>query len=393
MFNTLSACFRDLAIYNAATNLTTAPDLRSGLRLDMTLDLRLSGAPVPQQQTTRDDELSDNLSSANKISVAALYKFVTLDDYKSLKPKILEELLNREIRGTLLLALEGINGTISGKESQINAFLAWLQSDVRFSGIDHKISYHKEQPFNRTKVKLKKEIVTMGVEHIDPNQIVGTYVEAEDWNDLISDPETILIDTRNDYEVNIGSFENAINPNTETFREFPDYVKQNLDPAKHKKVAMFCTGGIRCEKASAYMKENGFEEVYHLKGGILKYLETVEKNETMWNGECFVFDERVAVNHSLEKGQYDQCHACRHPITQDDMASAEYIPGVSCPRCYASLSDEQKQRFEERERQVQLAKKRGETHIGIDSRAVAEKNRVQKQAEKERQRTVKASNV
>lgn len=356
----------------------------------MTLDIKLNGAPVPQQQATLDKQLSDNISSADKITVAALYKFVTLNDYESLKPKILEQLLNREIRGTLLLALEGINGTISGEETQINAFLEWLQSDDRFSGIDHKLSYHQEQPFNRTKVKLKKEIVTMGVEGIDPNEVVGTYVEAQDWNELISDPETILIDTRNDYEVNIGSFENAINPNTETFREFPDYVKQNLDPSKHKKVAMFCTGGIRCEKASAYMKESGFEEVYHLKGGILKYLETVEQSDTKWNGECFVFDERVAVNHNLEKGQYDQCHACRHPITKDDQASAEYIPGVSCPRCYASLSDEQKQRFEERERQVQLAKKRGETHIGIDSRVVAEKNRIQKQAEKERQRTIKA---
>lgn len=356
----------------------------------MTLDTRLNSPSAPQQQAASSEQLSNSSDSANTITVAALYKFVTLRDYELLKPKVLEQLLNREIRGTLLLALEGINGTISGQETQVKAFLDWLQSDDRFSGIDYKLSRHQEQPFNRTKVKLKKEIVTMGVEHIDPNQVVGTYVEAQDWNELISDPDTILIDTRNDYEVNIGSFENAINPNTETFREFPDYVKQNLDPIKHKKVAMFCTGGIRCEKASAYMKENGFDEVYHLKGGILRYLETVEQSDTLWNGECFVFDERVAVNHKLEKGQYDQCHACRHPITQDDQASPEYIPGVSCPRCYASLSDEQKQRFEERERQVQLAKKRGETHIGIDSRAVAEKNRIQKQAEKERQRTINA---
>ncbi len=356
----------------------------------MTLNIKPNSAPAPQQYETCDEQLRSNLASTKNVAVAALYKFVTLNDYEALKPRVLTQLLDREIRGTLLLAFEGINGTISGEEAQINAFLEWLQSDDRFSGIDYKLSFHQAQPFNRTKVKLKKEIVTMGVEHIDPNQVVGTYVEAQDWNELIRDPDTILIDTRNDYEVNIGSFENAINPNTETFREFPDYVKQNLDPAKHKKVAMFCTGGIRCEKASAYMKESGFEEVYHLKGGILKYLETVEQSDTMWNGECFVFDERVAVNHDLEKGQYDQCHACRHPITQEDQASAKYIPGVSCPRCYASLSDEQKQRFEERERQVQLAKKRGEIHIGIDSRAVAEKNRFQKQAEKERQRTIKA---
>jgi len=230
-------------------------------------------------------EPANTLQNQNKndhsITVAALYKFVTLSDYQDLKPKVLKQLLDRNIRGTLLLALEGINGTISGDEKELHAFLEWLQIDKRFSGIDYKISYHLEQPFNRTKVKLKKEIVTMGVDTIDPNQIVGTYVEPQDWNELISDPNTILIDTRNNYEVNIGSFKGAITPNTETFREFPDYVKENLDPNKNQKVAMFCTGGIRCEKASAYMKENGFDEVYHLKGGILKYLETVDEKDTL----------------------------------------------------------------------------------------------------------------
>lgn len=323
----------------------------------------------------------------NKIAVAALYKFVTLNDYLELKPIILDQLLSREIRGTLLLALEGINGTISGEHPQLLAFIEWLESDSRFAQLDYKLSFHQEQPFSRTKVKLKKEIVTMGVNNIDPNHVVGTYVDADDWNQLISDPDTLLIDTRNDYEVNIGTFKNAINPNTETFREFPAYVDQNLDPSKHKKVAMFCTGGIRCEKASAFMKERGFDQVYHLKGGILKYLETVDQENTLWNGECFVFDDRVAVNHSLEKGQYDQCHACRHPITDDHKASSEYIPGVSCPRCYASLTSEQKQRFQEREKQVQLAKQRGETHIGLNSRLAAEANRIEKQAEKDRQRT------
>jgi len=343
--------------------------------------LASSSTPVTQSQANQD----------KPIAVAALYKFVTLTDFEALKPKILEQLLGRDIRGTLLLAIEGINGTISGDRAQLLAFLEWLQEDSRFSEIDYKLSYHLEQPFNRTKVKLKKEIVTMGVNDIDPNNVVGTYVDAADWNQLISDPNTLLIDTRNNYEVNIGTFENAINPNTETFREFPSYVDENLDPTKHKKVAMFCTGGIRCEKASAFMKERGFDEVYHLKGGILKYLETVEERDTLWNGECFVFDERVAVNHKLEKGQYDQCHACRHPITEDDMASSEYIPGVSCPRCFESLTAEQKQRFQEREKQVQLARQRGETHIGIDSRLAAEINRVEKQAEKERQRTRKVT--
>ena len=354
------------------------------------------GATAPSYTVDRsnnDDQNDDKLESAEKqVCVVALYKFVTLNDFETLKPTILDQLLSRDIRGTLLLALEGINGTISGDKQQLTEFLEWLIQDARFDGIDYKFSYHLEQPFNRTKVKLKKEIVTMGIDNIDPNNVVGTYVDASEWNELISDPDTLLIDTRNSYEVNIGTFENAINPNTETFREFPSYVDKNLDPAKHKKVAMCCTGGIRCEKASAFMKERGFDEVFHLKGGILKYLESVDESDTMWNGECFVFDERVAVNHQLEKGQYDQCHACRHPITASDKESHEYIAGVSCPRCYESVTPEQKQRFKEREKQVQLAKQRGETHIGINSRFAASVNRLEKQAEKERQRTIHAFN-
>jgi len=353
----------------------------------MTIDQKIVEEYIPS--STGKDATANQ---ANQICVAALYKFVTLTDYEALKPAILEQLLEREIRGTLLLALEGINGTISGDRQQLVEFFDWLMKEPRFDEIDYKLSYHLEQPFNRTKVKLKKEIVTMGVDHIDPNNIVGTYVEAQNWNELISDPETLLIDTRNSYEVNIGTFENAVNPGTETFREFPAYVDKNLDPTKHKKVAMFCTGGIRCEKASAFMMERGFDQVYHLKGGILKYLETVNEQETMWNGECFVFDERVAVNHKLEKGQYDQCHACRHPITESDKTSSEYIPGVSCPRCFESVTVEQKQRFQEREKQVQLAKQRGETHIGLNSRLTADANRLEKRAEKERQRAARASN-
>lgn len=343
-------------------------------------------SPVTETHQSDTPTIGNEPSSELPITVCALYKFVALDDYQALQATFLEQLNAQNIKGTLLLALEGLNGTVSGTQLAINNFLAWLKSDSRFNDIDYKLSYHRDQPFHRTKVKLKREIVTMGVEGIDPNKVVGTYVDARDWNNLISDPETVLIDTRNEYEFNIGSFENAINPHTETFREFPDYVKKELDPKKHKKVAMFCTGGIRCEKASAYMKEQGFEEVYHLKGGILKYLEDVEKENTLWNGECFVFDERVAVNHDLKKGQYDQCHACRHPITEQDKQSTEYVPGVSCPRCYASLSDQQRERFLERERQVQLAKRRGETHIGSDSRTAAEKHRIQKQQEKESQR-------
>jgi len=232
----------------------------------------------------------------------------------------------------------------------------------------------------------------MGVAGIDPNQLVGTYVKPGEWNALINDPEVLLLDTRNDYEVEIGSFEGAVNPNTTTFREFPEYVKEHLDHGKHKKVAMFCTGGIRCEKASAYMKQQGFKEVFHLKGGILKYLEEVEQKESLWNGECFVFDDRVAVNHDLEKGQYDQCHACRHPISEADKQHQKYVPGVSCPRCFDQLSEQQKQRFSEREKQVQLAKLRGHSHIGIDSVSDAQQLRQAKGQEKARQRAKERKN-
>jgi len=204
----------------------------------------------------------------------------------------------------------------------------------------------------------------MGVEGIDPKQIVGTYVAPKDWNQLISDPEVLVIDTRNNYEYAIGSFEGARNPETETFREFPQYVQENLDPGRAKKVAMFCTGGIRCEKATAYLKEQGFEEVYHLQGGVLKYLEEVPPEQSLWRGECFVFDNRVAVNHDLEPGSYDQCHGCRHPITEADKASPEYMQGVSCPRCYHRLTEDQKARFAERQKQIDLAKRRNQPHIG-----------------------------
>ena len=340
----------------------------------------------PSESVTSSDMTVSAKSKQKTITVCALYKFVTLEDYQEMQSPIRDKLNQFDIRGTLLLANEGINGTISGSDESIKSFLQWLSKDSRLCDIDYKLSFHDHQPFHRVKVKLKKEIVTMGVDGIDPNKVVGTYVSPSEWNDIISDPETVLIDTRNEYEYGIGTFKNAINPHTETFREFPEYVEKNLDPTKNKKVAMFCTGGIRCEKASAYMKEQGFEEVYHLKGGILKYLEEVEAQNTLWDGECFVFDDRVAVNHSLEQGKYDQCHACRYPITEQEKQSKHYIAGVSCPRCYDQLSDEQKKRFLEREKQVQLAKQRGEQHIGLDSRLVAEQNRLKKRVEKESQR-------
>lgn len=298
------------------------------------------------------------------IVVAALYKFVALLDYRAMAPRLKDYCDQLGLKGTLLLAEEGINGTIAGTREAIDALLDHLKSDARFRGLEHKESYYEGMPFYRMKVKLKQEIVTMGVEGIDPQEIVGTYVKPQDWNALISDPEVLLIDTRNHYEYSIGTFVGAVDPQTETFREFPAYVAENLDPAKHKKIAMFCTGGIRCEKSTAYLKGQGFNEVYHLEGGILKYLEEVPEEESLWRGECFVFDNRVAVNHSLQRGIYDQCHGCRHPITEEDKLSERYIPGVSCPRCYESLTPEQKQRFSERQKQIELAKQRNEPHIG-----------------------------
>jgi len=228
--------------------------------------------------------------------------------------------------------------------------------------------------------------VTMGVDGIDPNHIVGSYVKPKDWNALISDPEVLLVDTRNDYEFQVGTFKDALNPDTESFREFPDYIKENLDPEKHKKVAMFCTGGIRCEKSTAYLKEQGFDEVYHLEGGILKYLEDVPKEDTLWEGECFVFDERVTVNHDLEKGIYDQCNACRMPITVEEQQSDKYQHGVSCPHCFDKTSESQKARFAEREKQMSLAQARGQAHIGADSAQTIAERRKQKQSHKEQQR-------
>ena len=295
--------------------------------------------------------------------VAALYKFVHLADYVSLRDALYDHMVANKVKGTLLLAEEGINGTICGLREGVDAVKAWLDADGRFDGMSYKESLSDELAFYRTKVKLKKEIVTMGVEGINPAHIVGTYVKGDDWNQLISDPDTILIDTRNDYEVAIGTFKNAVNPNTTTFREFPQWAAQNLDKTKHKKVAMFCTGGIRCEKSTAYLKEQGFDEVYHLDGGILKYLEEMPAENSLWQGECFVFDQRVAVKHGLEQGSYDQCYACRMPLSADEMASDKYVKGLSCPHCHDKTTDEQKAAFAERQRQVELAKQRGEKHI------------------------------
>lgn len=300
----------------------------------------------------------------SNIVVAALYKFVSLPDFHELREPLLDHCLAQNIRGTLLLAEEGINGTVAGGREAIDSLLAYLKADPRLADLSHKESFDSSQPFYRMKVKLKKEIVTMGIDGIDPNEVVGTYVKPKDWNALISDPDVVLIDTRNDYEVEIGTFKGAVDPKTESFRQFPEYVRQNYNPAKHKKVAMFCTGGIRCEKASAFMKREGFEEVYHLEGGILKYLEEVDQSDSLWQGECFVFDNRVSVKQGLEPGEYALCHGCRWPITDADRQSDKYEEGVSCPACHDTLTDEQRQRFRDRQKQIELARQRNVPHVG-----------------------------
>jgi UPF0176 protein len=327
------------------------------------------------------------MSEPSKFVVCALYKFVTLENFEALREPLLQFMESNNIRGTLLLANEGINGTVSGTRHTIDGLLDWLNADERLNPISVKESIDETQPFHRTKVKLKKEIVTMGIEGIDPRKTVGTYIKPADWNALISDPEVLLIDTRNDYEIEIGTFKHAVNPNTESFREFPQYVKDNLDSKKNKKIAMFCTGGIRCEKSTAYLKDQGFDEVYHLEGGILKYLEEVPKDNTLWEGDCFVFDNRVAVNHDLEKSHYDQCYACRLPITEEDKQSDVFEAGVSCPKCHGKHSEEQLSRFREREKQVGLAFERNEEHLGLEARKAIKLRRQQKGAARRAQRT------
>ena len=298
----------------------------------------------------------------------AMYHFVSLPHFKTLREPLLNFCISKNIKGTLLLADEGINGTLAGPEKSILELLNYLKTDPLFEGnfknIGHKESWSDKHPFYRMKVKLKKEIVTLGVPGVSPTKMVGKYVKPQDWNAIISDPEVILIDARNDYEFAIGTFKNAINPKTNTFREFPEYVKTHFDPKKHKKVAMFCTGGIRCEKASSYMISEGFDEVYHLEGGILKYLEVVNPENSLWQGQCFVFDQRVAIKHGLEVGEYDQCYACRYPLSQEDIKNEKYTPGISCPNCFNSHSAEKIKSLTERQKQVYLSKKNGQSHIG-----------------------------
>ena len=298
-------------------------------------------------------------------TVAALYRFARLDQYQSLQEPLAKLCCGQEIKGTLLLAAEGINGTVAGTPAAIKKLVDFLEAEPAIAGMELKYSYASEMPFKRMKVRLKREIVTMGVDDIDPLKSVGAYVPATDWNALISDPDTIVIDTRNDYETAIGTFQGAVDPQTKTFREFPQWVESHREELEGKKIAMFCTGGIRCEKATAYVKGLGFDDVFHLKGGILKYLEDVPAEESRWEGECFVFDERVSVGHGLIEGEAELCHACRNPIALEDKLSPLFQEGISCPNCYHERTDEDRARFAERQKQVRLAKERGEkAHIG-----------------------------
>lgn len=312
--------------------------------------------------------MSDLKTDQPHIVVAAMYKFVQLPDFKEMRPRILEYCVKHNLKGTLLLAQEGINGTVSGKQEDIDSLIDFLRTDPRLVDLEAKFSLVREKPFLRMKVKLKREIVTMGVPETDPTKICGQRIDTKDWNNLISDPKILLIDTRNEYEYGIGTFKGAISPETQTFREFPAYVKQNLDPSKHKKIAMFCTGGIRCEKATNYLLKQGFENVFHLNGGILKYLEEVPKDDSLWEGECFVFDGRVSVDQNLEEGEYEQCFACRRPVSVDDMQSEHYLEGISCPHCINDVSKKDRERFIERQRQIDLAKQRNQQHLGINPR-------------------------
>lgn len=316
-----------------------------------------------------------------KYLTAALYKFVSFPDFKDLQQPLLAICEANEITGTLLLAEEGINGTIAGIETNVRNVLHFLRTDPVFIGrladLEHKESWTEKKPFYRLKVRLKKEIVTLGVPEIKPSEMAGTYVKAEDWNALISDPDVILVDTRNDYEVDIGTFKGAINPRTKSFSELPEWVKKEASLREKPKVAMFCTGGIRCEKSTAYLRSQGFDEVYHLQGGILKYLETVPQADSMWAGECFVFDERVSVGHGLKPGNYEFCRACRYPLSPEERQSPLFVQGISCPHCHGMVSEHKKQALAERQHQIELAQKRKQVHVGAKFQPKAKRPKTQ----------------
>tara|TARA_B000000460_G_scaffold77183_1_gene53635 strand:+ start:304 stop:1215 length:912 start_codon:yes stop_codon:yes gene_type:complete len=288
-------------------------------------------------------------------SVISFYKFVKINNPKKLRKSLLDILLNEDVVGTFLIAKEGINATVSGSDTSLKKIMKFLDKQKGFNDIEYKHSYSIKRVFKRLKIKVKDEVVALGKKEIDPSKTTGNYIEPKNWNKLIADPDVLLIDTRNTYEIKIGTFLGAENPNIKNFRDFPDFVKKKLNSKKNQKIAMFCTGGIRCEKASSYLLEKGFKDVYQLKGGILKYLEQNTKKNSRFKGECFVFDERVSVNKKLKNGRYQQCYACRMPISKDDISSIHYKKGISCPHCFSKTSKRQKNRFAERQNQINLS--------------------------------------
>lgn len=326
---------------------------------------------------------AEHQNTQNRSKIAALYHFADFPDFKTLQAPIKEFCQRENIRGTLLLAAEGINGTIAGPAEGIDRLIDYFRTGNIFKGrlkeLGVKYSYADEMPFLRLKVRLKNEIVTLRAPEANPAKQVGTYVKPQEWNEIISDPDLIVIDTRNDYEVALGTFKDAVDPQTQNFTQFKDYVAENLDPAKQKKVAMFCTGGIRCEKASAYMLAQGFEEVYHLKGGILQYLEDVPQEESLWQGDCFVFDDRVAVGHDLKPSAHTLCRACRYPLSVADQQSPDFIAGIQCPHCVDKLTPTERQRAEARQKQMELAKQRGIAHLGDTAATDAKREKQKKQ--------------
>jgi len=303
-----------------------------------------------------------------EFTIASLYKFVNIDELETFRKELLAKCRKFGIKGTFIISSEGINGTVAGTGENIESILNYLNEDKKFRDIECKYSFDDKIPFYRMKVKIKEELIPIGVDGVDPLEKVGTYVSPSDWNKLIKDPDVLLIDVRNRYEIEVGNFRGALSPEIDNFRYFPEFVEKNLDPEKNRKVAMYCTGGIRCEKASSYMLLKGFKEVYHLKGGILKYLEDVPKKNSIWDGECFVFDNRASVDHDLQNGVYDLCHNCRFPVSPEDMESVNYEKGISCPRCYDSISPERRTSLEERNRQIRLAKERNQMHLGVNQR-------------------------
>ena len=311
--------------------------------------------------------LNTNNSTLDKYIISTFYKFLVLENYQELKIKFDKSLSKTNIKGTILLANEGVNGTIAGSESDLKKFFLYIDKFSQFKDITPKFSSSNKNPFLRMKVRLKKEIVTIGIPEVSPSNLVGKYLNVEEWNEFLNESDSMIIDTRNDYEVSIGTFKNSINPKIKSFRNFPNWVQKNLidkKVSKKSKIGMFCTGGIRCEKSTSYLKQLGFENVFHLDGGILKYLENVKSDENEWKGECFVFDYRVSLNDSLEKGEYDMCYACRMPLSKENKKNKHYLKGQSCEYCYDQTTIKQKKRFNEREKQIKLSKVKNLKHLG-----------------------------